>query len=225
MKKIIIFVVIVILASVLIFFGYRYLNIGKQNQATDRSFLNIKEKGKLLVGTNLPFKPMEYYDGSKKIVGFDIDLITKIASSMGVSVEIQDVPWDNLFEDVKSGKFDVIIDSITITAERQKEMLFSAPYLNAGQVVVVRSDNKDIYKPEDLNGKKVAVLKDTTCEEVARHYTDTLLIQKYDSQDIVNQHLKNKDADAVVVDYIVAVGIVKSNPDLKIATDKITEAY
>jgi polar amino acid transport system substrate-binding protein len=223
MKKIIVFGIIILALG---FVGYKYLSIYEQQKQTiDTSLSKIKERGKLIVGTNLPFEPMEYYDQSKKIIGYDIDLINAIASNLGVSVEIKDVPWNGLFDDVKMGKFDLIIDSITMTADRQKEMLFSVPYINAGQVVLVRKENKDINKPEDLKGKKVAVLKNTTCEDAAKLYADLSLIQEYSSQDIAIEHLKNKDADAVVVDYVVAAYTVKKDPSLKIVTNQFTEEF
>ncbi len=226
MQKIIIFGGILLSILVLGFVGYKYFNSRQViTNSSDSSLSNIKERGKLIVGINVPFGPMEYYDQSGKIVGFDIDLITKIASDIGVVVEIKDVPWIDLFNDLKMEKFDVIIDSITITDDRQKEMLFSSPYLSTGQVIVVRKDNIDINKPEDLKGKKVSVFKNTTCEDVARRYADLSLLQSYEGQDVVTHHLKNKDADAMIVDYIVALNTVKENPDLKMVTNKITEEY
>lgn len=223
MKKIIIFITILVL--VFSFFIYQFWNNSKQNLKADSSLSDIKKRGKLVVGTNVPFKPMEYYDNFGNLVGFDIDLIHEIASVLGVSVEIENVPWDELLNDVKINKFDVAIDSITITPERQKELLFSLPYLNAGQTVVVRKDNQDISKLENLKGKKICVLQDTTSEEVARLYTDPSMVQGFASQDLLTEHLKNKNTDAMIVDYIVAMNVVKDNPDLKIAIKLITEEY
>ncbi|MFH0869563.1 MAG: basic amino acid ABC transporter substrate-binding protein [archaeon] len=200
-------------------------SVQTNNGVSDDSLMKVKERGKLLVGTNLPYAPMEYYDETGKIVGFDIDIITKIASELGVGVEIQDVPWDGLFDDVKSGRFDVIIDTITINPRRMEEMLFSNPYMDGGQAIVIRRENDNIKELDDLKGRKVAVLKDTTGDEAAQEYVDQALLLKYESQDISTDHLKNKDADAMIVDYIVALSIVKSNPELKILDFKLTEEF
>lgn len=203
----------------------RYAVQNPEQDAKDSSFTDLKEKGKMIVGTNLPFEPMEYYDASGKIVGFDIDLINEIASRLGLTAEIIDVPWEGLLDRTEAGEFDVSIDSITITSERMNSLLFSSPYLNAGQLIVVPKENKDIVKPEDLKGKKVVVLKGTTCEETALKYTAKELVTGYESQDIVTEKLNKKDADAMIVDFVVAIQVVKNNPSMKILEGQLTEEY
>ena len=76
-------------------------------------------------------------------------------------------------------EFDVIIDGITITSERMDKWLFSDPYLNGGQVIVVRSENTDINGPDDLKDKKAVLLYRTVLEseEAGGVTVDSLLMR------------------------------------------------
>jgi len=114
------------------------------------------------------------------------------------------------------------ISSITITSDRQKEMLFSDPYFNGGQVIVVNADNQDIKGVNDLANKKIAAQKDSTGYSEAQKYSSENLISTYlnfdnslSGQGIISD-LKNKKFEAIIVDYIQALSMIKDNPSLKI---------
>ncbi len=227
MKKIIIFGGIVILALTLIFIGYRYLNTNKQIQTTDPSLSNIKEKGKLIVGTFGQIGLMTYHDESGKLAGFDIDIAKEIASKIGIPVEFKEMSFPEMFAAVGNGSVDVLVSSITITSERSKNMLFSIPYFDGGQVIFVGKDNNDIKLPADLKNKKVGVLKGTTGERavLALEGINPSLVISYDDNDKGTQDVKNGKIVAFVEDYIGAVSIIKANPSLKIVGEPFTQEY
>ncbi|MFH0875030.1 MAG: ABC transporter substrate-binding protein [archaeon] len=197
-----------------------------QEQISDRSLLNVKERGKLRVGIDFPYDPMELYTESGKEAGIDVEIIQEIATDMGVSLEMIDYDWDEMFAAVKSGEIDLAISSITITSERSEEMLFSVPYFNGGQVMVIRKGYEEIKSVEDLKNKKVGVLKDTTGEEAAMKYVNqSLLVNHYlDSDDIISE-LKNKSVDVMINDYIAGVNFVKKEPSLMIAGEPFTQEF
>ncbi|MCC7352596.1 MAG: transporter substrate-binding domain-containing protein, partial [Anaerolineae bacterium] len=110
---------------------------------------------KYVVATDATWPPFEYVDEqTKQIVGFDIDLLNAIAKEGGFEIEYKNVPFDPLLAGMASGQYDAAISSITITDERKQNMLFSDPYVAAGQLVVVQSANTAINGPADLKGKK-----------------------------------------------------------------------
>ena len=114
---------ILCLAIALIFLvGCEQMPVQEQ-EAGDSSLADIKEKGKLVVGSDIPYGIMEFYDDSGKAVGIDMDLANEIASQIGVEMEVKTMPFNDLFDAVKSGEVDIIASAVTITEERQKEML------------------------------------------------------------------------------------------------------
>jgi len=202
----------------------------ENGEATDDSLSNLLEKGTLTVGSDIPYPPMEYFDEFGEAVGLDIDVVTEIAESLGVSLEIIDYDWKDIFDVLQLEEVDIIISSITILPEREEEynILFSNPYFVSGQVIVINASNDNITVPENLSGLKVGAQINTTSIEEALKYTDEALVfgydnyEEYEDKGIVYD-LKNGTLDAIIVDYPVAINIVQSNPSLKIAGDQITE--
>lgn len=232
LKKGIAFGIIVLLAVVIVaIVASNYMIPSDTEPITDSSLLDIKEKGKLIVGADVPYGIMEFFDESGNIVGIDVDIANEIASRLGVELEFLDYEWESLFVAVKSGEIDIAIAAMTITPERSEEMLFSIPYFNGGQVIIVRSDNEEIKLPDDLKDKKIGVQKETTGHYAVEKYSDSLWT--YDSYEVPEDDpesgmiydLKNNTTDAIVVDYIAGVEIVKDNPSLKIVGEPFTEEF
>jgi len=206
---------LLIIAAIIGFLWYQNF------RTTDDSLANIKNKGVLVVGSDIPYGVMEFFDADGNPAGIDVDIAQEIASRLGVKLEFRDHDWDQLFDKVKSGEVDLALSSITITPERQKEMRFSDSYFNGGQVIVVRTANQEISGVKSLVGKKIAVQKDTTGYTEAKKYTPENLISVYLNFENANgagiiSDLKNEKFEAIIVDYIQALSMIKSNSGLKI---------
>lgn len=179
---------------------------------------------KVRVATDATWPPFEYVnEQTKEIEGFDIDLMKAVAEKGGFEVEFVNVAWDPLLAGVAQGQYDCAISSITILEERKKEMLFSDPYFEAGQIVTVRKDNTDIKSKDDLVGKVAGAQIGTTGSfEIEKIAGATL--KTYDDIGLAFQDLMNGQIDAVVADNPLALGYVGKNPDkLKSAGDVFTE--
>lgn len=113
------------------------------------------------VGTDATWPPMEMVNEQKQIVGYDIDLMNAVAKEAGFQVVYKNTAWDGIFAGLESGQYNAIISAVTITAERQVKYDFSAPYINAGQVLVVPKAEKGT-RVTDLKGKKVGAQIGTT---------------------------------------------------------------
>ena len=181
-------------------------------------------KIKIVVATDATWAPFEYVDeASKKIVGFDIDLMDAIAKEGGLEVEYVNVAWDPLLAGMAAGQYDAAISSMTITDERKKQFDFSDPYYSAGQLIVVRADQKGIEKPADLAGHKVGAQIGTTgAIEVGKIQGATL--KTYDTIDLAYMDLVNGQTDAVVADNPLAVNFVNIHkPKLKAVGQPFTD--
>ncbi len=189
----------------------------------DPKIKEIKKRGKLIVGTFSEFVPFTSREGDK-YVGYDIDLIEEIAKRMGVKVEFQEIFFLDLFPAVEKNEIDLAISGITITPARQKNVLFSDPYINVGQVLVVKKDNEEIKGKEDADGKKIGTTKGTTLEESAKRLTDPSLVFVYDDLKEVIA-LEEGEVDVLVRDYVEALSLVKEKPHLKIAGDPFQDDY
>ena len=82
---------------------------------------------------------------------------------------------------------------------------------SAGQIVVVQTGNTDIKGYADLTGKTVAAQLGTTGAIEAEKIAD-VTFKPYDSYDLAFLDLQNGQVDAVIVDYLTAVGFLGKNP-------------
>lgn len=223
-KKNLIFSIIII-AIIALFVLVIAWKLGESaGKEADRSLSAIKKKGKIIVGTFPEFKLLTYKDEANNNIGYDMDVIKNIAEEINVEIEVKEIFFNDLFWAVKSGAVDVAISAVTITPERSKDVLFSTPYFESGQSIVVLKGNEDIKGPEDLKDKKIGVPKGTTCETVAKKYVDPYFISYYDFKEI--DYLLAGTIDAVIHDSSSAAESVKDNPDkLKIAGGPISKEY
>jgi polar amino acid transport system substrate-binding protein len=181
---------------------------------------------KVRVATDATWPPFESVnEQTKAIEGFDIDLFNAIADKENLDLEFINVGFDPLLAGMAQGTYDAAISSITITADRQKDMLFSDPYYSAGQIVVVRKDNTTISGPDTLTGSVGAQIGTTgamAVEDIAGASLKT-----YDDIGLAFQDLINGQINAVVSDNWLALGYVARSPDkLKTAGEQFTsESY
>lgn len=190
---------------------------GDNNQAQDQSWQEIQDKGYFVVGLDDAFPPMGFRDQQNNIVGFDIDLAKEVARRLGVEVHFQAISWDANVEELNSGNIDVIWNGLTITEKRQKQMLFTKPYLQDRQIIVVTPDS-DIKGKADLAGKKIGIQAASSAVEAVEADTKTYAVIKdnlreFDSNDLAMRDLKGGGVDAVVVDEVVGRYYITKHPD------------
>jgi polar amino acid transport system substrate-binding protein len=183
----------------------------------DLSGVTFLNDGTLTIGVEIGYPPFEEFaeDGTTPI-GYDIDFATALAEKLGVQVNFINTAWDGIFEGIDKN-YDCVISAVTINAERQETMLFSDPYINNYQAVVVSPDFEGtITGFKDLDGLAIAVQKETTSDELMSDYVDTGSINCTISanEKVVTcfTQLENGEVDAVVVDSTVADGVLAANP-------------
>lgn len=108
-------------------------------EAGNSPYISKGQSGPVLtMATNAQFEPYEYRENGK-IVGIDVDMATAICDILGMQLEIQDIEFDSIITAVQSGKADIGVAGMTVTADRLKNVNFSDPYTTATQVIIVRN--------------------------------------------------------------------------------------
>ena len=177
-------------------------------------FSCAKKPAKITVATDATWPPMEFVDANKNIVGFDIDLVNEIAKAEGFQVEIKNTAWDGIFAGLAAGNYQVIASSVTITDERKATMDFSDPYVNAGQVLVVRKDATGINSLNNLVGKKVGAQIGTTgAIEIGK--VQGVELKTYDEVGLAFEDLVNGNIQGVVADSPIAANFALQNATYK----------
>jgi glutamate transport system substrate-binding protein len=117
-----------------------------------------KEDKKLTIGIKFdqPALGLKKPDGTYD--GFDVDVAKYVAKQLGVpesGITFKETTSANREAFLGGGQVDLIFATYSITEGRKAQVTFGGPYYVAHQDTMVKSDNNDIKKAQDLKGKKL----------------------------------------------------------------------
>jgi polar amino acid transport system substrate-binding protein len=129
------------------------------------------EPGVLKVASAFPDPPFEVnVDGAD--TGFDVELMQLICAELGLAghpVRYTGDDFNGIFDGLADGSYDAVISGTTITPEREQVALFSVPYLEFNQGLVVNAtQTPQIESVADLHGQVVGIQTGNTSDLVAR---------------------------------------------------------
>jgi polar amino acid transport system substrate-binding protein len=133
--------------------------------SSDDEAIALVADGKLTICTESPYEPFEFEDadGPAGYSGFDIELIDAIAKEMDLVLVVANTPFDGIWLQPAAGACDIVASAMTILPERAENALFSDPYFNADQSLMVLSGNEGM-KLADTGGQRIGVQVGTTGE-------------------------------------------------------------
>jgi polar amino acid transport system substrate-binding protein len=112
----------------------------------------ILQRKTLRVGMEPGYMPFGLIDQYGRIVGFDVDMANHMAEQMGVALQIVRTSWDNIINDLRADKFDIIMSGMTLTQARNLRVNFAKPYIVIGQTVLIRKElAEQVSAHTDLN--------------------------------------------------------------------------
>ena len=187
--------------------------------AKGKTLDEVKTAGKLVVATSPDFPPFESLEGNE-VVGIEVDILEIICEKLGVELEIVQMEFDSVLMGIQSAKYDCGMSGITVTEDRKNNMLFTVPYYNAAQVIVVK-EGSDIKGKADLEGKKVSVQTGTTADEgcTSAGYNVSAFAANADAK----AALTTGKVDAWVVDNLTAIQMVEEGDGLVILDENMTD--
>lgn len=181
--------------------------------AADGSFASVKSAGKLVIGLDDAFPPMGYRDASGKLVGFDIDAAEEVGKRLGIKIEWQPTAWDGVIHSLNAKKFDCIWNGMTITDERAKEVAFTKPYIQDGQIAVVNFTEKRFKSLKDLKNVKVGVQKGSSAlKSVEKLPAKPAELKEYEDNPKALLDLEAGRIDVVIVDNVAGRDFIAKRP-------------
>ncbi len=166
------------------------------------------------VASDGTWPPMEYLDDQKQVIGYSTDYIKAIGREMGVNFDVRNVAWDGIFAGVAAGNYDIVASSVTITPERQKQFLFTDPYCEIRQALIVPVDST-IKGMADLKGKKVGGQIGTTGIFVTQKANVGAIIREYDDLGLAAEDMANGRIDAIMADGPVSKYFANKRKDFE----------
>jgi polar amino acid transport system substrate-binding protein len=197
--------------------------------AVDVAALGLIKEGALTVCTDAPYPPFEFQDeATEEWTGFDMDLMRAIATNIGdLGLEVTVQPFDGIWLAPKAKTCDIVASAMTITEERAANALFTDPYFDADQSLLVRTeDAATLTSLEALAGKKLAVQTGTTGETYANDNAKDVTIQSFDEPAAMFLALEGGQVDAILQDLPVNAERALKGEDTKLtATFPTGEQY
>ncbi|WP_105744780.1 cystine ABC transporter substrate-binding protein [Cronobacter dublinensis] len=178
--------------------------------AAENLLNKVKERGTLLVGLEGTYPPFSFQGDDGKLTGFEVEFAEELAKHLGVKASLKPTKWDGMLASLDSKRIDVVINQVTISDERKKKYHFSTPYTVSGIQALVKKENAaSIKTAADLKGKKVGVGLGTNYEEWLRQNVQGVDIRTYDDDPTKYQDLRVGRIDAILVDRLAALDLVK----------------
>lgn len=176
------------------------------------------------------YSSIGYFVEDNEIKGFQYELITRFADSLGLKVEFTLEPdLQKSIDGVNNGSYDLIMRVIPVTLELKKKLIFSEPLIKSKLVLVRRSDAKDKNKltirgSSDLDGITIYVTPNSPHLMRLKHIEEELGIVIYTESlpDVDNELLMamvaRGEIDYTIADEFTARFVQTFYPELDIST-------
>ncbi|MFD1205902.1 transporter substrate-binding domain-containing protein [Sporosarcina contaminans] len=188
-------------------------NAKSDSNAKGEDRYELVNKGKLTYAASGLYKPFNFEENGE-LTGFDFEIGAAIAEKMGLEPNPVTNPFETILQGLVANKYDAIIGSMAYTKKRAEQAAFTQPYYYSGGMIWIAKDNNDITSPDDLKGKKIGVVAQSTYEEPAKTLSDDL--QYYSSDVVALKDLTVEGRlDAVVTSDIVGFEAVDNGFDIK----------
>ncbi len=186
------------------------------------------DDGKLTVGSDIAYPPIEYYEeGTQNAVGLDVDIMAALAEELGVEFEfIQVADFAGIVGDLKASRYDVVMSAISVTSEREAEIDLIPYFGPAGTGVLVPAGNPEaIDSVEDLCGLTVGAQVGTVQVDYMTEFNENecadnpIDIKTYPDNPTSVQELTLGRIDAQLSDDpVAAYAALQSNGELIVAS-------
>jgi polar amino acid transport system substrate-binding protein len=176
----------------------------------------IEKRGEINIGTAASMPPLNMTTKDGKIIGMEADLARYLADSMGVQLNLQAMPFKDLIPAVESGKLDMVLSGVTITAKRNRRVAFVGPYFISGKgVLTSQATLAAISKPNDIDKKefKITALEGSTSEEFVKTIISKAQYVPAKDYDSGVAMVREGKVEAMVADHPICVVSVARYPE------------
>jgi len=168
------------------------------------TWARVQARGEIVWGADLQGgEPYLFEDPAdpKHIVGFEVDIMDGIAKRLGVRHRMVQYNWSNLIPSLERGDYDIAMNGIEATADRQERVLLSRPYFVYAETLAVRKGSP-FRSLDDLDGHAVATLNQTVAYDLLRARKVDLRV--YEGVEEPYLDLAHGRVDGVLLDNIIA---------------------
>jgi polar amino acid transport system substrate-binding protein len=182
----------------------------------------VKARKRWKIGVKCDFPPFGYIGADGKKGGYDVDVarrFAQIAFGKSTRVSMECVATPSRIPALMSERVDIIISTLTYTAQRDEQIDFSLPYYDATGRLLVRNDT-NIANLSALSGKTVVTTRGSIYDRWVRNCFKSSQLLVLDSTTSATLALKDRRADTFMFDDALLLGIAANDSQLKLTTQK-----
>lgn len=209
---------------------------------------DVKQRGTLRIALEGTYPPFNFRDEQGKLTGFDVEIAEAISAKLGVKPQFTTTEWSGILAGLQAGKYDVIVNQVAATPQRQQVFDFSAPYVvSSPQLIVRANETRPIRSEADLKGLTIGVGQGSNYADLARSIAGAQ-VKVYPGapeylQDLATGRIDVALNDSLLIPYLAqktrlpvkagaplgkvesnAIPFRKGNPKFKQAIDQALEA-
>lgn len=189
-------------------------------QASSDSLLRtVLDRGHLIVGTGSTNAPWHFENDAGELVGMDITMGRILAKGLfddPSKVEFVKQDAQQRIPNIVTGKVDITIQFMTMSAQRAQLINFSRPYYVEGVALLTRpdADNKTFDKLlAGGSNTRISILQNVDAEQTVHLVLPEAQVMQIDTQANVIQALEAKRVDAAAVDLSTVRWLASRTPD------------
>ncbi|MGW9329052.1 transporter substrate-binding domain-containing protein [Bosea sp. NPDC055594] len=172
---------------------------------------DILSKGVVRITVFADVPPFGMMNANRELEGFDIDMANLVAKALGVKLELLPVPAASRIPFLLTDKSDMNIAAMSITAERARQVMYSAPYADTS-LAVYGAKGLALKSAADIGRNRVAVAKGTTEDLVLTALVPGADIMRTEDNATAVQAYLSGHAQLLAANSVVVVELAKKNP-------------
>jgi cystine transport system substrate-binding protein len=173
---------------------------------------SARASGVIRIANTQASPPWSLIDDKNQPSGYDVEVAKEVAKRIGIPrIEFTADLFKNFVEGLKADKYDLVMNDLTPTVERMKQVDFSSAYGVEDFRIFVRSSNDQIKDKPDLRGKRVGATAGTSNESWARANLKESEIVTYDNGGLVFNDLAIGRIDAIISSHFGGTKYVTVN--------------
>ncbi|WP_244519474.1 transporter substrate-binding domain-containing protein [Aureimonas jatrophae] len=171
---------------------------------TQQSALAADDVRPVKVAVEGGFPPFNYLDAQEKLQGFDVDIARALCDAAKLSCEFVVQKWEAMIPDLLAKRYDLIISSMSMSAERRQKVAFTDTYYNSPSVFVVRKDSTlTRIDAETLQGVSLGVTSTTAqAAFVDQHYRPATPVTVFPASPDLYKGLADGSVDVIMEDKL-----------------------
>ncbi len=203
---------LIILSIVLIFMylGLPCYAADEASSFTEEELSFIKEHPVVTLGVDPGFVPFEFIDKDGEYKGITADYLALISDITGIEFRVtKGLSWPEAYDMAVNGSLDML-PAVGKTEEREQHFIFSEPYYQFKRVIVTKDTDNKINAIADLEGRIVAVQRNSSHHSYLLNYPK-INLSLYDSVEAALTAVATGEEVAFIGNLATTVYIIRTN--------------